>query len=115
MGVICHHHHHIIIITIINIVVIISTYRCVIALVSVKAASGMTEMSLPWRERILKFAKPLRKRIRREKETREYKIITTIIIFTPQEWGLGNSKIEKKEETEKKRFSKPPKAFSCTH
>ena len=84
MGVICHHHHHIIIITIINIVVIISTYRCVIALVSVKAASGMTEMSLPWRERILKFAKPLRKRIRREKETREYKIITTIIILIPR-------------------------------
>ena len=91
MGVICHHHHHIIvvivivIIIVIVIVVIISTYRCVIALVSVKAASGMTEMSLPWRERILKFAKPLRKRIRREKkETREYKIITTIIILIPR-------------------------------
>ena len=91
MGVLCHHHHHIIIITIINIVVIISTYRCVIALVSVKAASGMTEMSLPWRERILKFAKPLRKRIRREKETREYKIITTIIILIPR-MGIGEFK-----------------------
>ena len=37
---------------------IVVTYRCVIAVVSVKAASGMTDMSLPCRDRILRLAKP---------------------------------------------------------
>ena len=36
----------------------VGTHRCVIAVVSVKAASGMTEMSLPCGERILRLAKP---------------------------------------------------------